>query len=253
MSAQHRYRIEVEFDGTPFVGWQRQDNGPSVQGAIEEAAARLTQAPGACYGAGRTDSGVHAIAMTAHLDLAKALPADNVRDGLNAHLRPAPVSILLAQPVSPDFHARFQCHRRHYLYRLLDRRSPPVLMRDRVWHVIAPLDVDAMAKAAQPLIGQHDFTTYRSAHCQAESPVKTLSQFEVTRVGQEVHCALSAPSFLHNQVRSLVGTLVQVGLGRAALSQPYDALQACDRRACGPVAPAHGLYFVKADYPPTAI
>lgn len=244
-----RYRLTVEFDGTPFVGWQRQDNGPSVQGALEEAGQKLTQATAVVVGAGRTDAGVHALAMTAHIDLHKELPEDTVRDGLNAHLRPAPISVLSAHLVPDGFHARFSCHRRHYLYRILNRRSPPALEANRVWQVPGPLDASAMAKAARHLVGKHDFTTFRSAHCQSASPVKTLSFIEVERAGEEIGLRLHAPSFLHNQVRSIAGTLVQVGLSRWTPEDVATALEAADRSRCGPVAPPQGLYFAKADYP----
>ncbi|MEM9232793.1 MAG: tRNA pseudouridine(38-40) synthase TruA [Pseudomonadota bacterium] len=246
-----RYRLDVEFDGTPYVGWQRQDNGPSVQGALEQAGLQLTQSTASCVGAGRTDAGVHALCMTAHIDLAKAMPEDTVRDGLNAHLRPQPVSVLRAARASDDWHARFTCHRRHYLYRILSRRSPPALTSRKVWHVLGPLDVSAMTEAARHLTGKHDFTTFRSVHCQSASPVKTLSSVEVEQQGEEVHFRLHAPSFLHNQVRSIVGTLAQVGLGRWSPEDVKTALIAADRSQCGPVAPASGLYFAKADYPET--
>ncbi|WOI53126.1 tRNA pseudouridine(38-40) synthase TruA [Parvularcula sp. LCG005] len=244
-----RYRIDIEYDGTGLVGWQRQDNGPSVQQAIEAAGAALSGAASPVYAAGRTDAGVHAIAMTAHIDLQKAFPTDTVRDGLNAHLRDHRITVLEAAAVDDDFHARFSCTGRHYRYRLVDRRSPPALEQNRVWHVRHALDHEKMQAAASALLGLHDFTTYRSAHCQAKSPVKTLTQFDVERVDGEVVCRLHAPSFLHNQVRSLVGTIAQVGLGRQGVDWPRQMLDACDRTLCGPVAPASGLYFVKADYP----
>ena len=243
-----RYRLEVEFDGTPFVGWQRQDNGPSVQGALEDAGAALTQSPAIAVGAGRTDSGVHAFAMTAHIDLAKPFDEETVRDGLNAQMRPAPISVISARAVGEDFHARFSCTRRHYLYRILNRRSPAALDKTRIWQVSSPLDETAMAEAAKHLVGKHDFTTFRSVNCQSASPVKTLSHLEIRREGEEITLRLHAPSFLHNQVRSLAGTLVQVGLGRWSPEDVKSALEAADRSRCGPVAPAHGLYFVKADY-----
>lgn len=247
-----RYRLEVEYDGTPFVGWQRQNNGPSVQGVIEAAGRSLSQADAPCMGAGRTDTGVHALCMTAHIDLAREFSDDTVRDGLNAHSRPNPVIILSAQRVSDDFHARFSCYRRHYLYRLLNRRSPAGLDRHRVWHIPGALDTANMAEAATALIGKHDFTTFRSVHCQSASPMKTLSHVSVTQDGEHINFHLHAPSFLHNQVRSLVGTLVQVGLGRWSKEDVHEALRAADRHRCGPVAPPDGLYFVKADYPDDA-
>lgn len=248
-----RYRLEVEYDGAPFVGWQRQHNGISVQGVIEQAGAALTQQPAPCVGAGRTDAGVHALCMTAHIDLQKEFSGDTVRDGLNAHLRAHPVSIINASPVADDWHARFSCHRRYYLYRVLNRRAPPALDAKRVWLVPGALDERLMNMAAQQLIGKHDFTTFRSAHCQSSSPVKTLEHLSVDRDADEVHFRLHAPSFLHNQVRSFVGTLIQVGLGRWQPEEVSNALKATDRARCGPVAPASGLYFVKADYPDASL
>ena len=247
-----RYRLTVEYDGAPFVGWQRQDNGPSVQGALEAAGAALSGAPAPVAGAGRTDSGVHALAMTAHIDLARPFPARTVREALNAHLRPAPVSVLTAEAVPDGFHARFSCGGRRYLYRIMDRRAPPALAAGRVWHVPVRLDADAMAEAARALIGRHDFTTFRSAHCQADSPVRTLDEVTVTREGDEVRLRVAARSFLHNQVRSIAGTLERVGAGKRRPSDVAEALAARDRAACGPVAPAHGLYFVSASYPDLA-
>jgi tRNA pseudouridine38-40 synthase len=245
-----RYRLIVEYDGGPFVGWQRQDNGPSVQGALEDAGRALTGAPAPVAGAGRTDAGVHALAMTAHIDLARPFPARVVREALNAHLRPAPVSILEAEAVSEDFHARFSCVGRRYLYRILARRAPPALDKGRVWHVPVKLDTGAMAEAAAVLTGRHDFTTFRSAHCQSASPVKTLDEVEVTAEGEEIRLRLAARSFLHNQVRSIAGTLERVGAGRWTPADVEAALAARDRAACGPVAPAHGLYFAQALYEP---
>lgn len=243
-----RYRLTIEYDGGPFVGWQRQDNGPSVQGAIEAAGQALTGAAAPCYGAGRTDAGVHALAMTAHIDLCRAFPAETVRDALNAHLRPAPVSILQAAAAPEGFHARYSCHGRRYLYRVLNRRTPPALARGRVWQVPGPLDCATMATAAQTFIGKHDFTTFRSSYCQADSPIRSMDSFTVAQTGEEIHFSLAAISFLHNQVRSLVGTLVQVGLGRWTISDVEGALAARDRSTCGPVAPAAGLYFAGAIY-----
>ncbi len=243
-----RYRLTVEYDGTPYVGWQRQINGPSVQEAIETAGEALSGATAPVYGAGRTDAGVHALAMTAHIDLAKNFSPRTVREALNAHLRPHPIAVLDAAAIDDAFHARFSCQKRYYLYRVLNRRSGAGLYQNRVWLVGPHLEVEAMAEAAQSLIGKHDFTTFRSVQCQADSPIKTLSTLSVTREGEEVHFALDAPSFLHNQVRSLVGTLVQVGLGRWSTDDVKTALEAKDRSQCGPVAPASGLYFVKAEY-----
>ena len=249
----HRYRLTVEYHGGPFVGWQRQDNGDSVQGALEAAGRALTGADAPVAGAGRTDSGVHALAMTAHIDLARPFPAHTVREALNAHLRPAPVSVLAAAAAPEGFHARFSCAGRRYLYRILDRRAPPALKAGRVWHVPRTkggrLDADAMDAAAQALVGQHDFTTFRSAHCQADSPVRTLDRIMVGRTGDEVVLEVAARSFLHNQVRSIAGTLERVGAGRRDAGFVAEALAARDRSACGPVAPAHGLYFAEAVYP----
>ncbi|MCP1337760.1 tRNA pseudouridine(38-40) synthase TruA [Futiania mangrovi] len=244
-----RYRLDLEYDGGPFVGWQRQDNGPSVQQALEEAIARFAGHEVRVQGAGRTDTGVHALRQVAHVDLDRDWPADTVRDATNHHLKPAPVSVLAAAPVPDDFHARFSAVGRAYVYRLLDRRSPPALDRGRVWHVVRTLDTDAMAAAAGHLVGRHDFTTFRAAQCQSASPVKTLDALEVSRVGAEVHVNARARSFLHNQVRSMVGTLVEVGLGRWRPEDVSRALAACDRAACGPVAPPQGLYLSAVRYP----
>ena len=243
-----RYRLTVEYDGGPFVGWQRQDNGPSVQGALEAAGLALTGEPAPVAGAGRTDAGVHALAMTAQIDLCRAFDPHTVREALNAHLRPAPVSVLSAEEAPEGWHARFSCGRRRYLYRILDRRPPPALDRARVWHVRHTLDADAMQAAARALIGRHDFTTFRSVHCQSASPEKSLDEVRVARVGDELHLSLSARSFLHNQVRSIAGTLERVGAGAWPVASVGEALAARDRSACGPVAPSRGLYFVSAHY-----
>ena len=243
-----RFRLTVEYDGSPFVGWQRQDNGPSVQGALEAAGRALTGAEAVAVAAGRTDAGVHALAMGAHIDLRTRLPARRVREALNALLRPNPVSVLTAEIAQDGFHARFSGTGRSYLYRILDRRAPPALEAGRVWHVPRRLDEAAMAEGARHLIGQHDFTTFRAAQCQADSPVRTMDEVAVTRVGDEVRLRLAARSFLHNQVRSIAGTLERVGAGRWAPDDVRDALAARDRSACGPVAPARGLYFVSARY-----
>lgn len=243
-----RYRIEVEFDGEPFAGWQRQDNAPSVQAAIEDAA--LAFAPGAvhCYGAGRTDAGVHALAMTAHLDIQKQMDPFKVESALNALLRPLPIAILSATEVSHDFHARFGAKERSYLYRFACRRSPLALEKGRAWQVPHTLDTAAMAEAARHLEGLHDFTTFRSAHCQSKDPVKTLTEIIVRETEEGVALDLRAPSFLHNQVRSIAGTLERVGAGRWTPLDVKSALEAKDRSRCAPVAPAHGLYFVRARY-----
>jgi len=243
-----RYKLTVEYDGGPFVGWQRQGVGRSVQEAIEAAAARFTGETVVLHGAGRTDAGVHALGQVAHLDLARDWPIDTVRDALNAHLRPDPVAILKAELAEAEFHARFSAVKRHYLYRINDRRAPLALDRGRVWHVVQKLDAGAMHRAGQVLVGRHDFTTFRAADCQAKSPVKTLDRLDVSREGEEIAVRASARSFLHHQVRSMVGTLKKVGEGRWPERAVGDALAARDRDRCGPVAPAHGLYLVAVDY-----
>jgi tRNA pseudouridine38-40 synthase len=247
-----RYKLTLEYDGTPFSGWQRQDNGPSVQESLERAAAALDEAPVTVYGAGRTDSGVHALGQVAHIDLVKDLAPDKVRDALNYHLKPDPVAVLDAEPVPETFHARFSATKRHYLYRMIDRRPPLTLDRGQVWRVPRPLDAGAMHHAAQALLGQHDFTTFRDAQCQADSPVKTLDAISVSRYGEEVQLTCSARSFLHRQVRSMVGSLVEVGVGKWSARDFKAALDAADRSRCGPVAPPDGLYLVAVDYPPEA-
>ncbi|MEN3971288.1 tRNA pseudouridine(38-40) synthase TruA [Sphingomicrobium sp. XHP0235] len=244
-----RWRLTVEYDGTPFSGWQRQDGAPSVQQAIEEAIHAMSGEDARLHCAGRTDAGVHGLAMTAHFDLDKPFEAWRLRDGLNAHLRPAPVAILSAKEAADDFHARFSCVGREYVYRILSRRAPPTLMRDGVWHIPQPLDVDAMHAAAQQLVGRHDFTTFRSAHCQSDSPVKTLDRLDVVREGEEIRFHVAARSFLHHQVRSLVGTLSLVGRGQWSAADVRAALEACDRQRLGLNAPPTGLYFMRALYP----
>ena len=243
-----RFRITVEYDGGPFVGWQRQENGPSVQQALEEAILRLSGEEARVYGAGRTDAGVHALGQVAHFDLERDFSPRTIRDGLNHHLRPAPVAVLEAAEVTEDFHARFSARRRHYLYRILDRPAPPAIDRGRVWHVRRRLDAGVMHEAAQVLVGRHDFTTFRARHCQAASPVKTLDAIAVERTGEEVRIRVSARSFLHNQVRSIVGSLKLVGEGRWTAGDLRAALTARERSACGPVAPPQGLYLTRVDY-----
>ena len=243
-----RYRLTLEYDGGPFAGWQRQDNGPSVQGALEEAIFKLSGESVTVTGAGRTDAGVHAFGQVAHFDLAKEFPPDTIRDALNHHLRPAPIAVLDAAVATEDFHARFSATARHYLYRILCRRSPPALERGRVWHIVRELDAEAMHAAAQTLIGQHDFTTFRAAECQAKSPLKTLDRLDVARAGEEIHINASARSFLHHQVRSMAGTLKLVGEGKWKPREVASALAAKDRARCGPVAPPEGLYLVRVDY-----
>jgi len=243
-----RYRLTLEYDGTPFVGWQRQDNGPSVQGALEEAIEKLSGERVAVTGSGRTDAGVHALGQVAHFDLVKAFEPGKVRDALNYHLRPNPVSVLEADVADGEFHARFSARSRHYLFRILNRRSPPALETGKVWHVSPKLDADAMHAAAQVLVGQHDFTTFRAAECQAQSPVKTLDRLDVSRRADEIHIEASARSFLHHQIRSFTGTLKLVGEGKWTPRDVAEALAAKDRAACGPVAPPDGLYLVRVDY-----
>ena len=243
-----RYRLTLEYDGGPFVGWQRQDNGPSVQGALEEAIEKLSGARVTVTGAGRTDAGVHALAQVAHFDLEKEFVTDKIRDGLNHFLRPTPVVVLDAAIAADDFHARFSATGRHYLYRILNRRSPPALNNGHVWHVTVPLDAAAMHEAAQTLVGHHDFTTFRAAECQAQSPVKTLDRLDVFQRGDEIHIEASARSFLHHQIRSFTGTLKLAGEGKWTARDVADALAARDRGRCGPVAPPDGLYLVRVDY-----
>jgi tRNA pseudouridine38-40 synthase len=244
-----RWRLTIEYDGGPFMGWQRQDHGPSVQQALEEALARMTGETAAVTAAGRTDAGVHALAMSAHVDIARELTPHRLREGLNALVRPLPVSVRAVEPVADDWHARFSCLGRRYRYRILTRRAPPALDVGKVWHIATPLDLAAMQEGAAQLIGRHDFTTFRSAHCQSDSPVKTLDRLEVSRVGEEVHIEAAARSFLHHQVRSMVGCLALVGRGQWAPQDMKKALEAKDRAALGFNAPPHGLYFVEASYP----
>ncbi len=243
-----RYRITLEYDGTPFVGWQIQDNGPSVQARLAEAIEAFCGVAVTPQGAGRTDAGVHALGQVAHFDLEKDWPADTVRDALNAHLRPAPVAVLACTVAGEDFDARFSAIKREYLYRICDRRTPLTLDRDRAWLVPKTLDTESMHEAAQSLVGEHDFTTFRAVQCQAKSPVKMLDALRVSRAGEEVHICARAPSFLHNQVRSIAGTLKMVGEGKWRVRDVAAALQAKNRSACAAVAPPHGLYLVKVDY-----
>lgn len=244
-----RFALTLEFDGTPFIGLQRQPHGPSVQQAVEKAAQRVTAEEVTLHSAGRTDTGVHALAMRSHLDVAKPIAPFRLMEALNAHLRPDPIAVTACEVVPDDWHARFSCIGRSYLYRIANRRAPPTLDRDRVWQVAQPLDADAMHRAAQALVGHHDFTTFRSVQCQSASPVKTLDLLTVERVGGEVHVHAAARSFLHHQVRSMVGCLALVGMGRWHEKQLAEALAARDRAALGLNAPPHGLYFVRAVYP----
>lgn len=243
-----RYRITIEYDGTPFVGWQRQAAGTSVQGALEDAIGKFCGETVSVRGAGRTDAGVHALGQVAHFDLTKAWEAGRIRDALNFHLRPHAVAVLDCASVAENFDARFSATKRHYVYRILTRRAPPVLEKNRVWWMTQSLDAEAMARAAQDFIGHHDFTTFRASQCQAKSPRKTLDTFFVTRQGEEIICRVSARSFLHNQVRSMVGSLKLVGEGKWQVGDIAAALAARDRNACGTVAPAAGLYLQQVDY-----
>jgi tRNA pseudouridine38-40 synthase len=243
-----RYRLLLEYDGGPYVGWQAQANGPSVQAAVEAAVLAFSGETVRLTAAGRTDTGVHATGQVAHLDLEREWKPDTVRDALNAHLIREGVVVLAAAVADDDFHARFSATGRRYLYRILDRRPQPALLRGRVWHIRKALDADAMHAAAQALVGRHDFTTFRDALCQAQSPVKTLDVADVRRVGEEIHLRFAARSFLHRQVRSMTGTLAEVGAGRWSAGDVRDALEAKSRAACGPVAPPEGLYLTGVVY-----
>jgi tRNA pseudouridine38-40 synthase len=243
-----RYKLIIEYDGTPFCGWQIQDNGASVQGALEAAVKAICGETVRVHGAGRTDAGVHALAQVAHCDIAKQFVPGRFRDGLNAHLRPHPIGVLSAEIVPDDFEARFSAKKRHYLYRITNHRANLALNIGRTWRVPRHLDAQAMHAAAQRLLGKHDFTTFRDTECQAKSPEKTLDQLDVTRQDDEVNIVTSARSFLHSQVRSMVGSLVWVGEGRWTASDLAAALAARNRAACGPVAPPQGLYLVWVEY-----
>lgn len=243
-----RFRLTIEYDGQPFMGWQRQAHGPSVQQTVEQAVLAITGETATLHAAGRTDAGVHALAMSAHFDLAKPITPFRLADGLNAKLRPHPVAILKAETVADNWHARFSCIGRRYLYRIANRRAPLALEAGRAWRVPVTLHADEMNKAAQLLVGRHDFTTFRSAHCQSESPVKTLDRLTVRRLGNEIEIEAAARSFLHHQVRSMVGCLQLVGRGKWSAADLQRALQARDRAALGFNAPPDGLYFVEAVY-----
>ena len=243
-----RYKLTIEYDGAPFLGWQIQDQGPSVQGALIAAVEAFCGERVKVRGAGRTDTGVHALGQVAHIDLARDWPSDTVRDALTAQLRPLPIAVLAAEKVPDSFDARFSARARHYLYRIVNRRADLALERGRAWRLPRPLDAAAMAAAAQRLIGRHDFTTFRHVDCQAKSPVKTLDRLDVTRAGEEIRIDAVARSFLHSQVRSMVGALVFVGEGRWSAHDLAAARDARDRSACAPVAPPEGLYLVRVDY-----
>ncbi|MCB2079027.1 MAG: tRNA pseudouridine(38-40) synthase TruA [Novosphingobium sp.] len=244
-----RFALTLEFEGGPFMGLQRQAHGPSVQQSVEEAVFKVTGEDARMHAAGRTDTGVHALAMRAHVDIDKDFTPFRLMEALNALLRPDPIAVIACEIVPDDWHARFSCVGRAYQYRIVNRRAPLTLERGRAWHVAQPLDADAMHQAAQALVGLHDFTTFRSAHCQAHSPLKTLDRLDVRREGERVLIEAEARSFLHHQVRSMVGCLVLVGLGRWDIGQVAEALEERDRQALGLNAPPEGLYFVQAVYP----
>lgn len=243
-----RYKLTIEYDGTSFVGWQRQANGPSVQGQLERAAAALCGEATAVKGAGRTDAGVHATGQVAHCDLPKTYRPDTVRDALNAHLRPAPIAVVAAEGVPDDFDARMSAIARHYRYVIVNRRPPLTLEAARAWLVKRSLDAGAMHEAAQHLLGRHDFTTFRDAECQAASPIRTLDRLDVAREGERIVVTVTARSFLHRQVRSMVGSLEAVGSGHWVAADLRAALDARDRSRCGTVAPAAGLALARVDY-----
>lgn len=243
-----RYRLIVEYDGAEFVGWQRQENGMAVQQVIEEAILRFCGERVTTFAAGRTDAGVHALGQVVHFDLSREAEPDTVRDAINFHLRPAAVAVRTAERAADDFHARFSAVGRAYLYRIANRRAPLVLDRGRAWWVPVPLDVEAMHAAAQGLVGRHDFSSFRAAECQADSPVKTLSAIEVAQDGEEIRVTARARSFLHHQVRNMVGTLKRVGEGKWGAEDVARILAARDRAAAGPTAPACGLYLTEVFY-----
>ena len=243
-----RFKLTIEYDGTPYCGFQRQANGPSVQGTIEDAFEKLKAGFVTVRGAGRTDAGVHASGQVIHVDFPRDWSADKLMDAINFHLKPAPIAATAVEIVADDFDARFSATARHYLYRIVDRRAPLALDLNRAWHVKTRLDVAAMDRAAKILVGHHDFTTFRSAHCQSKSPMKTLDRLDVARVGDVVEIRASARSFLHNQVRSMVGSLKTVGIGRWSDADLAASLAARARDACGPVAPAAGLTLIRVDY-----
>ncbi len=244
-----RYKLIIEYDGTPFVGWQRQSEGVSIQQVLEDAVEKFCGERATVYGAGRTDAGVHALAQAAHLDLARPADPFRIMEAVNFHLKPHPVAVLECREAPADFHARFSAVERRYRYRIANRRAPLTLDRNRAWRVTVPLDAAAMHAAAQLLVGRHDFTSFRAADCQADSPVKTLDALDVTRLGEEIEVAARARSFLHHQVRNMVGTLKLVGEGKWSAGDVAKALAARDRAAAGATAPAEGLYLVAVKYP----
>jgi tRNA pseudouridine38-40 synthase len=244
----NRFKLTLEYDGGGLVGWQRQDNGPSVQQALEEAVRLFCGETVVAFAAGRTDAGVHALGQVAHVDIAKPVDADTVRDALNFHLKPHAIAVLRAERVGEDFHARFSAKARLYRYRIVNRRAPLAIDRGRAWLVWAPLDAAAMHRAAQSLVGQHDFTSFRASLCQAASPVKTLDVLDVTRAGEEIHINARARSFLHHQVRNMVGSLKLVGEGKWRVEDMARVLAARDRSTAGPTAPPDGLYLTEVWY-----
>lgn len=244
-----RFKLTIEYDGGPFQGWQRLPQTPTVQGALEDAVEKLTGVRSDVIGAGRTDSGVHAYCQVAHLDIEKPFDAFKLSEALNAHLRPHPISVLHAEEAAPDFHARFDAIRRAYIYEVINRRAPLALDSGRAWRVSRDLDVPAMDAAAQLVVGEHDFTTFRDTKCQAKSPVKTVDIARAELIDDQVIFHFEARSFLHRQVRSIVGTLIEVGLGNMSVAEFGEVLAAADRIRCGPVAPPDGLYLIRVDYP----
>ena len=243
-----RYRLTIEYDGTDFAGWQRQGNGPSIQQSLEEALARLGQEQPLVAGAGRTDAGVHALGQVAHVDLDRNWAGWRLKEAINGQLAPLPIAVLGVQAAGDHFDARRSAVMRWYVYRVVNRRAPLTLERDRAWRLKRELDVDAMAEAAKALIGRHDFTTFRDVQCQANSPVRTLSRLDIARDGERIAFSVAARSFLHRQVRSMVGSLIHVGEGKWSADGLAKALEARDRTRCGQVAPPHGLYLVRVDY-----
>ncbi|MDP4594665.1 MAG: tRNA pseudouridine(38-40) synthase TruA [Beijerinckiaceae bacterium] len=243
-----RYKITIEYDGTPFVGWQRQNNGLSIQQALERAVTAMSGETIVVHGAGRTDAGVHAHGQVAHIDLSRHWREDVIRDAINAHIRPHPISVIACTSVADEFEARFSAVKRHYLYVILNRRAPPALDRHQVWHVARRLDGQAMHDAAQCLTGKHDFTTFRSTECQARSPIRTLDRLDVTCTGERIEIHASALSFLHNQIRSIAGSLEHVGSGKWTKDDLVSALEARNRMRCGVVAPPQGLSLIRVDY-----
>ncbi len=243
-----RYKLAIEYDGKPFVGWQIQDNGPSVQGALAQVIESYCGERIVPVGAGRTDAGVHALEQVAHIDMAKQERPEKIRDALNFHLKPNPIAVLSVETVEKDFHARFSAVRRHYLYRIATRRPPLTLEIGKAWQVHKELEANAMHDAAQLLVGTHDFTTFRASSCQAKSPVKSVERLTVSQLSDEIHVGIAAPSFLQHQVRSIVGTLKLVGEKKWTKAHVERALSAKDRSACGPIAPPEGLYLVRVDY-----